>query len=143
MTGKSKSTKRAIGYKPAFTREEMKLINNYDAEGLEDELWINRVVLLRTVDKMNEMKDQLSFRDHLEALRAVSYATGNIATLVQIHEEIAMPYQAVENKYREYFEEFNKLVEQLGPLVLGKKEWEDMQNEAVRQELMAAADAIH
>jgi hypothetical protein len=85
------------------------------------------------------MNGQLSFRDHLDALRAVSYATGRIASLLQVREELSKPYLEVENKYLEYFEEVKGLVEQLGPTVFGEEKWDEMQWEAFRQRVGNAA----
>jgi hypothetical protein len=139
MSAKRKLKITTSGYKSSFTKEEIKLLKEHDVESLFDEIWINRVILLRTVNKMNEMNGQLSFRDHLDALRAVSYATGRIASLLQVREELSKPYLEVENKYLEYFEEVKGLVEQLGPTVFGEEKWDEMQWEAFRQRVGNAA----
>ena len=100
MSGKRRTKPRTSNYKPAFTAAEYKLMQNYGVGDLLDEIGINRVMLLRTADKMNQEKEQLSFRDHLDALRAVSYATGRIASLLEIRAELFKPYQEVEEKYK-------------------------------------------
>ena len=52
MTKKRKTKKRTSDYKPAFTDAEYKLMQNYGVGNLLDEIGINRVMLLRTMDKM-------------------------------------------------------------------------------------------
>ncbi len=120
----------ASGYKSAFTKEEIKLLKEHDAESLFEEIWINRVMLLRTVNKMNEMNEQLSFRDHLDALRAVSYATGRIAGLLQVREELSKPYLEVEKKYLDYFKEVKGYVDKIGLMFFGEEKWGEMQWDA-------------
>jgi hypothetical protein len=139
MSGKRNLNKIPPGYKSAFTKEESKLLREHDTESLYDEIWINRVMLLRTVNKMNAMSAQLTFRDHLDALRAVTYATGRIASLLQIREELFKPYQEVENQYREYFDEEKGLIEQIDPLVFGEEKWDEMQWEDFRKRMNAEA----
>ena len=76
----------------------------------------------------------------MDALRAVSYATGRIASLLQIREQLFKPYQEVENQYREYFDEVKGLIEQIGPLVFGEEKWSEMQWEDFRKRMNAEAD---
>ena len=53
MSVKRRTKKRTAGYKPAFTAEEYKLMKEYGVGDLLDEIWLNRVMLLRTADKRN------------------------------------------------------------------------------------------
>jgi len=111
MTKKRKTKKRTSDYKPAFTDAEHKLMQNYGVGDLLDEIGLNHVVLLRTMDKMNEERKQLTFRDHLDTLRSVSYTTGRIASLLDIRERLYKPYQEVEKQYREYFDQVEEINE--------------------------------
>jgi hypothetical protein len=139
MAKKRKTKQRTSDYKPAFTDAEYKLMQNYGVGNLLDEIGINRVMLLRTMDKMNEDRKQLTFRDHLDALRAVSYSTGRIASLLEIREELYKPYQEVENHYREGIEQVEELIEKVGVTICGKKEWEKVHLDAMRQIMMDEA----
>lgn len=139
MIKKHKTKPKTSDYKPVFTDVEYKLMQNYGIGNLLDEIGINRVMLLRTMDKMNEDREQLTFRDHLDALRAVSYATGRIASLLEIREELYKPYQEVENQYREGIEQVGELIEKVGVTICGKKEWEQVQLDAMRQIMMNEA----
>jgi len=136
MSVKNRTQKRTSDYKSAFTAAEHKLMRTYGVGDLLDEIWLNRVMLLRTVDKMNQEKKRLTFRDHLDALRAVSYATGRIASLLEIREELFKPYQELENVYREHFDKINEFVEVLGENFYGQEKWEEMQMEVFRQAIM-------
>ena len=51
MSIKRRAKKRTSDYKPAFTAAEHKLMQNYGVGDLIDEIWLNRVLLLRTADK--------------------------------------------------------------------------------------------
>jgi hypothetical protein len=111
MTKKRKTKQRTSDYKPVFTDTEYKLMQNYGVGDLLDEIGLNRVVLLRTMDKMNEERKQLTFRDHLDTLRSVSYTTGRIASLLEIRERLYQPYQEVEKQYKEYFDQVEEINE--------------------------------
>jgi hypothetical protein len=111
MAIKSKTKQRTSDYRPAFTAAEHKLMQNYGVGNLLDEIGINRVMLLRTMDKMNEERKQLTFRDHLDTLRSVSYTTGRIASLLDIRERLYQPYQEVEKQYKEYFDQVEEINE--------------------------------
>jgi hypothetical protein len=91
------------------------------------------------MDKMNEDRKQLTFRDHLDALRAVSYATGRIASLLEIRERLYKPYQEVEKQYRGCFDQVGEIVEELGVKIYGQEQWEQMQLEDMRQIMMNEA----
>lgn len=139
MTKKRKTKQRTSDYKPAFTDAEYKLMQNYGVGDLLDEIGINRVMLLRTMDKMNEDREQLTFRDHLDALRAVSYATGRIASLLEMREELYKPYQEVGNLYREHFELVNELIEEIGVKIGGQEKWNEVKMKAMWQAMDEAA----
>jgi hypothetical protein len=139
MSVKNRTQKRTSDYKSAFTAAEHKLMRIYGVGDLLDEIWLNRVMLLRTADKMNQEKERLTFRDHLDALRAVSYATGRIASLIEVREELSKPYQEVEDQYREHFEHVNEFVEVIGERILGHEKWEELQMEAFRQAVINEA----
>lgn len=139
MSVKRRTKQRTSDYKPAFTDAEYKLMQNYGVGNLLDEIGINRVMLLRTMDKMNEDREQLTFRDHLDALRAVSYATGRIASLLEIREELFKPYQEVEDKYREGFEQVNELIEEIGVKIGGQEKWDEIKRKAMWQAMDEAA----
>jgi hypothetical protein len=140
MSVKRRTKKRTSDYKPAFTAAEHKLMRIYGVGDLLDEIWLNRVMLLRTADKMNQEKERLTFRDHLDALRAVSYSTGRIASLLEIREELFKPYQELENVYREHFDQVNELVEVIGEKFYGQEKWEEMQMEEFRQAIIHESD---
>ena len=114
-------------------------MQNYGVGNLLNEIGINRVMLLRTMDKMNEDREQLTFRDHLDALRAVSYATGRIASLLKIREELFKPYQEVEDKYREGFEIVHELIEEMGVKIGGQEKWDEVKMKAMWQAMDEAA----
>ncbi len=139
MSAKRKLNITASGYKSSFTKEEIKLLKEHDTESLIDEIWINRVLLLRMVNKMNEMNEQLSFRDHMDALRVVSYATGRIAGLLQVREQLSKPYLQVEKKYLEYFKEVKGYVDKIGLMFFGEEKWGEMQLEAFSQRVDSSA----
>ncbi len=139
MTKKHKTEQRTSGYKPAFTDAEYKLMQNYGVGDLLDDIGINRVMLLRTMEKMNEDRKQLTFRDHLAAMRAVSYTTGHIASLLEIREELFRPYQEVEDKYRKGFEEVFDLIEEGGIKMVGQEKWGEIKRKAILQALDEAS----
>jgi hypothetical protein len=139
MAIKRKTKQRTSDYKPVFTDAEYKLMQNYGVGNLLDDIGINRVMLLRTMDKMNEDRELLTFRDHLDALRAVSYATGRIASLLEIRERLYKPYQEVEKQYRGCFDQVGEIVEELGVKIYGKEQWGKMQLEDMRQIMMNEA----
>ena len=53
MSGKRCTKKTTSGNKSAFTAEEYKLIKECTVGDLLDEIFLNRVILLRTVDEGN------------------------------------------------------------------------------------------
>ena len=53
MSAKRRTKKRTSDYEPAFTAAEHKLMQKYGVCELMDEIWLNRVKLLRTADKRN------------------------------------------------------------------------------------------
>jgi hypothetical protein len=136
MSAKRRPKKGTSGYKSAYVAEEHKLMKEFGVGDLVDEIWLNRIMLLRTVDKMNQEKERLTFRDHLDALRAVSYSTGRIASLLEIREELFKPYQELENVYREHFDQIYELVEVIGEKFYGQEKWEEMQMEEFRQAII-------
>jgi hypothetical protein len=108
-------------------------MQNYGVGNLLDEIGLNRVMLVRTLDKMNEVTGQLSFRDHLDALRAVAYTTGRIESLLDTRERLYKPYENVEKEYREYFETVQSFMEVIGPKVYGQKKWDEFHWHALRK----------
>jgi len=108
-------------------------MQNYGVGNLMDEVGVNRIMIVRTLDKMNREKKNLTFRDHLDALRAVSYSTGRIASLLDTRERLYKPYQEVEKQYREYFDEVQKLFDEVGPEIYGQETWDQMQWNALRK----------
>jgi hypothetical protein len=138
MTKKHKTKPRTSDYKPAFTAAEYKLMKDYGVGNLLDEIGINRVVLLRTMDKMNEVREQLTFRDHLDALRAVSYATGRIASLLEIRAELFKPYQEVEERYKKIFEQAIQVLEETGVKLGGQEKWDEAKGRAIFKEMFNA-----
>ena len=113
-------------------------MQNYGVGDLLDEIGINRVMLLRTADKMNQEKEHLSFRDHLDALRAVSYATGRIASLLEIRAELFKPYKEVEDRYKKIFEQVNEMLEELGVKLGGQEKWDEAKGRAEFREMFNA-----
>lgn len=130
MLKKRKSKKKVSDYKPVFTNAEHKLMQNYGVGNLMDEVGVNRIMIVRTLDKMNQEMDNLTFKDHIDAMRAVSYTTGRIASLLDIRERLYKPYQEVKKQYSEYFDEVEKFLDRVGLQIYGQEKWEEMQWEA-------------
>ncbi len=130
MLKKRKSKKKVSEYKPVFTNAEHKLMQNYGVGNLMDEVGVNRIMIVRTLDKMNQEMDNLTFKDHIDAMRAVSYTTGRIASLLDIRERLYKPYQEVKKQYSEYFDEVEKFLDRVGLQIYGQEKWEEMQWEA-------------
>lgn len=74
--------------------------------------------------------DKITFKDHIDAMRAVSYTTGRIASLLDIRERLYKPYQEVKKQYSEYFDEVEKFLDRVGYKFMARKKWEEMQWEA-------------
>lgn len=127
MLKKRKNKKRNSDYKPVFTNAEHKLMLNYGVGNLVDEVGVNRIMIVRTLDKMNQEMEHLTFRDHLDAMRAVSYTTGRIASLLDARERLYKPYQKVENEYREYFDQVVEFIDKVGNETYGEEKWDEMQ----------------
>lgn len=127
MLKKRKAKKRNSDYKPVFTDAEHKLMLDYGVGDLMDEVGVNRIMIYRALDKMNQEMENLSFRDHLDALRAVAYTTRHIAGLLDIRERLYSPYQKMEKQYQEYFDEVKELVDRLGIALYGQEKWDEMQ----------------
>jgi hypothetical protein len=130
MFKKRKAKKRTTDYKPVFTNAEFKLMQNYCVGDLLDEVGVNRVMLMRTLDKMNKVHEQLTFRDHLDALRAVAYSTGRIASLLDTRERLYQPYLEERKRYREYMDKVNQIITDLGVSAIGQEKWDDIQLDA-------------
>jgi len=133
---KHKAKKRNSDYKPVFTDAEHKLMLNYGVGDLVDEVGVNRIMIMRTLDKMNQEIEHLSFRDHLDAMRAFAYTTGRIASLLDTRERLYQPYKEVKEQYRKYMDEINQMVEELSIAAFGKEKWEEMQWEQIRQAML-------
>lgn len=135
MPKKRKAKKRNSDYKPVFTDAEHKLMQNYGVGNLVDEVGVNRIMITRTLDKMNQELELLSFRDHLDAMRAVAYTTSHIASLLDTRERLYQPYKEVKEQYDKYSEEITQAVDGLLKSVLSKKEWKEYQDGALRRAL--------
>jgi len=133
MKNRRKTKKRISDYKPVFTNAEHKLMQNYGVGNLMDEVGVNRIMIVRTLDKMNQEKENLTFRDHLDALRAISYTTGRIASLLDTRERLYKPYLEERKQYREYMDEMNQIIEDFTVNILGQEKWDEMQWESIRQ----------
>jgi len=133
MKNRRKTKKRISDYKPVFTNAEYKLMQNYGVGNLMDEVGVNRIMIVRTLDKMNQEKENLTFRDHLDALRAISYTTGRIASLLDTRERLYKPYLEERKQYREYMDEMNQIIEDFTVNILGQEKWDEMQWESIRQ----------
>jgi hypothetical protein len=142
MPLKRRLKKRICDYKPAFTPAEHKLMQNYGGGDLMDEIWLNRVLLLRTTDKMNQELERLTFRDHLDALRAVAYSTARIANLMEIREELFSPYQELEKYYSELFGEVQQGIDTMGETIYGEEKWDEMMWEVMRKAIDEPAPKI-
>lgn len=132
---KRKTKKRNSDYKPVFTSAEHKLTQDYGVGNLMDEVGVNRIMLVRTLEKMNEVRDQLTFRDHLDAMRAVSYTTGRIASLLEIREKLYQPYLEERKQYQEYRDEMWGIIEDYSVRILGQEKWDEMEWNALRQSM--------
>ena len=135
MLKKRKAKKRNSDYKPVFTDAEHKLMLDYGVGDLMDEVGVNRIMIYRALDKMNQEMENLSFRDHLDALRAVAYTTRHIAGLLDIRERLYKPYQEVEKQYREYFDKSEELADKIGIALYGQEKWEDVKREGLRKSM--------
>lgn len=133
MKIKRKPKNRTSDYRPVFTNAEHKLLQNYGVGNLMDEVGVNRVMLLRTLDKMNQEMEHLSFRDHLDAMRAVSYTTGHIARLLDTRERLYQPYKEFKEQYNEYINQVDQMIEDLSIKILGQEKWEEIQLDALKQ----------
>jgi len=133
MPKKRKAKKRNSDYKPVFTDAEHKLMLDYGVGNLVDEVGVNRIMIVRTLDKMNQEMEHLSFRDHLDAMRAIAYTTSHIASLLDTRERLYQPYKEMEEHYRKYMDEINQMVEEFSIAAFGKKKWKEMQWEQIRQ----------
>lgn len=130
MPKKRKAKKRNSDYKPVFTDAEHKLMQEYGIGSLMDEVGINRVMLIRTLNKMNEVRKQLTFRDHLDALRAVSYTTGRIAQLLDTRERLYQPYNEIEERYQQGIKDIREEFDKFGVAFCGQEQWDLMQLKA-------------
>jgi hypothetical protein len=92
-------------------------------------------MIVRTLDKMNQEMEHLTFRDHLDALRAFAYTTGRIASLLDTRERLYKPYQEVEKQYREYFDKSEELADKIGIALYGQEKWEDVKWEGLRKSM--------
>lgn len=135
MLKKRRAKKRNSDYKPVFTSAEHKLMQNYGVGDLIDEVGVNRVMLVRMLDKMNQELENLTFRDHLDAMRAVSYTTGRIANLLDTRERLYQPYLEERKKYREYMDEMEQMIEDFSITILGQEKWDEIQAKALVQAL--------
>ena len=107
----------------------------YDVGTLIDEIGLNRVMLLRLMHKMNQDVDNLSFRDHLDAVRVVAYTTGHITRQVAIREHLFKPYQEIENQYKNYGEKLQDVAERIGKKLVGSQKWGDLIMDEVSKKL--------
>lgn len=121
-------------YKPVFTSAEYKLLLKYGPGDLLEEIGLIRVQLMRTMIKMNEEMPNLSLRDHFDALRVMSYATGHITRQLEVRERLMKPYQelekekqALEEQFDDFIEEIRKIADGIYVDVYGQEKWEDMQ----------------
>lgn len=105
-------------------------MQDYGVGNLIDEIGVNRVLILRMLGKMNQEMERLTFRDHLAALRAVAYATGRIASLLDARERLYEPYREVEKQYREYFDQVHEFIKELYVGVLGQEKWDELEFDA-------------
>lgn len=135
MLKKRKAKKRNSDYKPVFTDAEHKLMLDYGVGDLMDEVGVNRIMIYRALDKMNQEMEHLTFRDHLDALRAVAYTTRHIASLLDTRERLYKPYQEVEKQYREYFEQVDGFFDKIGTKIYGQEKWDEMQWEVWRKSM--------
>lgn len=105
-------------------------MQNYGVGDLIDEVGVNRVMIVRTLDKMNQEMEKLTFRDHLDAMRAISYTTGRIASLLDTRERLYQPYLEERKQLREYMDEVNQIIEDFSIKILGQEKWDEMESEA-------------
>jgi hypothetical protein len=136
MPEKRKAKKRNSDYKPVFTNAENKLLLNYGVGDLMDEVGVNRIMIVRTLDKMNQEMENLSFRDHLDAMRAMAYTTGRIASLLDTRERLYQPYLEERKQFREYMDEMNQIIENFSISALGQEKYDEIQAEALRQAMV-------
>lgn len=133
MRKKRKAKRRISDYKPVFTDAEHKLMQNYGVGNLMDEVGVNRIMILRMLDKMNQEMKNLSFSDHLDAMRAVSYSTGRIASLLDARERLYQPYLEVEKQYRDFVDQIAEINDKVGIQLYGQEKWDQMQWDALRK----------
>jgi hypothetical protein len=132
MPKKRKTSPLTSDYKPVFTSAEYKLMQNYGVGDLMDEIGLIRILLLRTVDKMNQVQAQLTYRDYLDTVRAAAYSTGRIANLLERRERLSQPYLELEKQYREYCDQANEFFEKIGVEAYGHEKWDAMFWEAMQ-----------
>jgi len=109
-----------------FTRPEINLMRNQDIHFLDDDIGVTRVMIFRTVVKMNEVRDQLTFHDYLQALRSVAYAGGRISSMVQVREELFRPYEEIQKKYQQNLNGIKQTIAEWCEKLFGKDKWEEI-----------------
>ncbi len=135
---KRRSEKREpSGYNPVFTPNEAKLMVDQDVRTLDDDIGITRVMVLRTFEKMNEVREELSFRDHLDALRTVAYASGHIASMIQVREVLFRPYEQLQKQIQQVVEDLRNASDELGEKVFGMEQWAEIRWKADHGKLEA------
>jgi hypothetical protein len=138
MPRKRKTKPRTTDYKPVFTAGEYQLMQNYGPGDLMDEIGLNRIMLLRTTDKMNQVQEQLTYHDYLDTVRVFAYATGRIASMLERREKLYQPYQELEKYCLEYMDQINKIYEDLGVAILGQEKWDEIYWDATLQAMDTA-----
>jgi len=110
---KKQKINRKTYYDSDYDDDEFDTMKRYEADDLYNEVELIRLLMLRTMDKMNKEKKKMTLQDHFSALHVFSRASGRVANLMLIQQKVFPPLEKLNAVVRQVNEEFSEYIEKL------------------------------
>jgi len=121
------------GYEAYYTRDLKRSIQRHGADDLVSDIELIRYMNLLTLKRMKAEGNKLTFRDHLETLRAITNSAGKIAHLVEVQHRVFEPLAQLEATHQEEMEALHQRILEIAALVLGDDKVGDIEFESMNQ----------
>jgi len=108
-------------YTSAFSGNPGKILSQHGDKDLLNEIELLRYMNLVVLQEMNAVQANLTFQDHLAALRAVTFSAGRIAHLVDVQYRVFSPRAQLEQAHQEQMESLYTHILEIAEGLMGKK----------------------
>jgi hypothetical protein len=122
-----KTTDLSTGYTQQYDRELKNILKRHGADDLLNEIELLRYLNLLVLKRMKAEGKKLTYRDHLETLRAFTNSAGRIAQLVEVQYRVFDPLAQREAAHKAGMDAVYQRILEIANLILGEEKMGDVE----------------